>query len=158
MVRIFEPDAKISDAKLREIGRIIAHWSLLEHLVGSGIQKIAGLDKKSGRAITNRLNIRAKLDALALVADINNLAKRQRDQMNKLIEKIKNEQRHRNDVAHGLWGIDEGRWFLIRFKSPTQVKLGRSTRMTANELRRIANRIDTLTRAFNTWINNLDSN
>lgn len=77
--------------------------------------------------------------------------------MNRLIAKITGEQQHRNDVAHGLWGTDEGRWFLIRYKTPKQIKLGKATPTTANELRRIANRVETLTRMFENWLDQLDA-
>ena len=155
MVKIFETDANVSRAKFREIGRIITHWSLLEHLVGMAIAKTIRTDVKTGRAVTGRLSINPRLDALQLVADIDNMPRVKRERMNKLIVKIKYEQQFRNDVAHGLWGVNSNCWHLIRFKTPKQVKLGKATPMTANESKRIANRIETLTGRFETWLDSL---
>ena len=156
MAKVFETDARLSDAKFREIGKIIAHWSWLEFMVGEAIGEVGFIDKKIGRALTDRLSIYPMLDALQIVADVETMPRKDRDRMEGLIARIRNEYQHRNDVAHGLWGEWENRWYLVRFKSPKQIKLGKATRMTANELKRIANRVEKLALDFRSWKDSIE--
>ena len=51
MVTIYQTDLGLSDAKFREIGRIIAYWSLLEFLMGAAVGILEGVDRKAGREI-----------------------------------------------------------------------------------------------------------
>ena len=52
MVTIYQTDLGLSDAKFREIGRIVAYWSLLEFLMGAAVGILKGLDRKEGRRLT----------------------------------------------------------------------------------------------------------
>ncbi len=52
MATIYLTDMGLSDAKFREIGRIIAYWSLLEFLMGAAVGIMLGLDRKEGRRLT----------------------------------------------------------------------------------------------------------
>ena len=72
--------------------------------------------------------------------------------MNSLVDRIEKEQPRRNDVAHGIWAIHDNKWSLLRYKEPDKYKFAKDERMTARDLQRIANRIETLTSDFERWM------
>jgi hypothetical protein len=148
---VFDAKANLSDAKLRQIGRIVAHWSLLEYVMQLAIGRIVGTNIKTARILTDRAGTDGLLKKLALVAEVHSLPQAKVQRMQRLIKRIRREEKNRNDVAHGLWGKHRRQWYLIRFKSPKQLTLGKQRRITANELRRTADRIETLTNAFERW-------
>ena len=77
------------------------------------------------------------------------------DRMDALVTRIRKEHPHRNDVAHGIWGINDKKWSLLRFKKPNLVDFGKGERMTASDLKQIANRAATLTGDFERWLDTL---
>jgi hypothetical protein len=148
---IFDTNAKLSDAKFREIGRIVAHWSLLEYMMQLAIGRIIGTNLKTARILSYRAGTDRLVERLKLVAEVHGLPKRSMDRLVRLLARIEKLKPHRNDVAHGLWGPHQKRWYLIQFRSPKYIKIGKSKLMTANELRRTAARIEKLTNAFDRW-------
>ncbi len=155
MATIYQTDMGLSDAKFREIGRIIAYWSLLEFLMGAAVGFMKGVDRKEGRRLTLNERVKGLIKMLRKAARVRKLSKHQTDRMDSLIERIEKEQPHRNDVAHGIWGIHDYKWSLLRYKKPKMVKLGGARRMTARDLQQIANRIETLTSDFERWLDTL---
>ena len=149
---IYESGMGLSDTKFREIGRIIAHWSLLEMLMGLAIGNMLGLDRKEGRRRTLEESVYKLSDMLVEAGRECKLSKRETDRMNSLIARIKKEHPRRNDVAHGIWGIDDKKWSLLRFKRPHLVDVGKGEPMTDSDLKQIANRAATLTRDFQRWL------
>ena len=142
----------LSDAKFREIGRIIAHWSLLEMLIGLAIGNLLGLDRKEGRRRTLQNPVEQLTKMLRKAGHKRKLSNQQMDSMDVLIDLIDKEHPRRNEVAHGIWGIDNKKWSLIRFKRPDLVDFGRGERMTASDLQLIANRAATLTHDIERWL------
>ena len=155
MVTIYQTDLGLSDAKFREIGRIVAYWSLLEFLMGTAVGILKGLDRKEGRRLTLNKPVEAIVKLIMEAARESKLPKPLTAQMNSLLERIKKEHPRRNDVAHGVWGIHESKWSLLRYKKPDLVELGKGERMTARDLQQIANRAKTLTRDFERWLDTL---
>ncbi len=148
---VFDTNADVSNAKFREIGRIVAHWSLLEYMMQLAIGRFVGTNIKTARILTDRVGTEGLLKKLELVVEVHELPKTKARRLQRLIARIRDEQEHRNDVTHGLWGQDKKLWYLIRFKSTKLLKIGRHKRVSANELRRTADRIETLTRDFDRW-------
>jgi len=152
---VYETGMGLSDTKFREIGQIIAHWSLLEMLMGLAIGNMLGLDRKKGRRRTLEKSVYKLSDMLVDAGRKHELSKRETDRMNSLIARIKKEHPRRNDVAHGIWGMDNKEWSLLRFKKPHLVDVGKAERMTDNDLKQIANRAATLTRDFQRWLSTI---
>ncbi len=75
--------------------------------------------------------------------------------MESIIARIENEPPRRNDVAHGIWGIYDNKWSLLRYKKPDLVDYGKGAQMTAKDLQGIGNRVETLTRDFERWLGTL---
>jgi hypothetical protein len=148
---VFDTNAKLSNAKFREIGRSVAHWSLLEYQMQLAIGRIIGTNLKTARILNYRAGTERLMERLNLVAEVHGLPKPSIDRLVRLLARIEKLKSHRNDVAHGLWGQDKNLWYLIQFKSPKFIKAGKHKRITANELRRTADRIETLTNAFDRW-------
>jgi len=48
---VFDTNADLSNAKFREIGRIVAHWSLLEYMMQLAIGRIVGTNIKTARIL-----------------------------------------------------------------------------------------------------------
>ena len=152
---IYESDIGLSKAKFREIGRIIAHWSLLEMLMGFAIGNMMGVDRKKGRGLTLEQSVNQLSRMLLDAARECDLPEPKSGHLVSLVARIKKEHPRRNDVAHGIWGIAEKKWSLLRFKKPDLVDLGKGERMTARDLEKIANRAATLTRDFQRWLNTI---
>ena len=149
---IYESDMGLTKAKFREIGRIIAYWSLLEMLMGLAIGNMLGLARKEGRRRTLEKSVYKLTEMLVDASRKCKLSKPETDRMNLLIARIKKEHPRRNDVAHGIWGLDNKKWSLLRFKKPHLVDFGKGEPMTARDLQKIANRAATLTRDFQRWL------
>ena len=155
MVTIYQTDLGLSDAKFREIGRIIAYWSLLEFLMGAAVGILEGVDRKAGREMTLMRPVDVLINKLRTAATGRGLSKRLTERMNRLIARIECEHENRRSVAHGVWGIRDRKRSLLRYRKPDLVKLGHPRRLTTNDLRKIANRIETLTRDFERWLDAL---
>jgi hypothetical protein len=155
MATIYLTDMGLSDAKFREIGRIIAYWSLLEFLMGAAVGMMQGVDRKEGRRRTLYKGVSDLAKTLRKASRNCELTKRQTDCMESLINRIDNEAENRRAVAHGVWGIHDKKWSLLRFKKPDMVDLGQARQMTARDLQKTANRIATLTRDFERWLDTL---
>ena len=155
MATIYLTDMGLSDAKFREIGRIIAYWSLLEFLMGAAVGIMRGVDRKEGRRLTLNKRVGDLAKMLVKASRICKLSKQQSDRMDSLLNRIQNEAENRRAVAHGVWGIHGKKWSLLRFKKPDMVDLGQARQMTARDLQETANRIATLTRDFERWLDTL---
>jgi len=88
---IYESGMGLSDTKFREIGRIIAHWSLLEMLIGLAIGNMLGLDRKEGRRRTLEESVYQLTEMLVEAGHECKLSKPETDRMNSLIARIKKE-------------------------------------------------------------------
>jgi hypothetical protein len=155
MATIYLTDMGLSDAKFREIGRIIAYWSLLEFLMGAAVGIMRGVDRKEGRRLTLNKRVDDLTKMLVKASRVCKLSKQHSDRMDSLIDRIQNEAENRRAVAHGVWGIHGKKWSLLRFKKPDMVNLGQARQMTARDLQKTANRIATLTRDFERWLDTL---
>ena len=145
-------DMGLSRAKFREIGRIIAYWSLLEYLMGAAVGFLKCVGREEGRRLTLKKKVSDLVKMLRKSARVRKLSKHQTDRMESLIARIEKEQLRRNDVAHGIWAIHDNKWSLLRYKKPDKFKLAKDEPMTARDLQRIADRIETLTSNFERWM------
>ena len=155
MATIFLTDMGLSVAKFREIGRIIAYWSLLEFLMGAAVGIMQGVDRKEGRRLTLNKPVGEVVRMLVEGSQLCKLTKQQTDRMDSLIDRIQNEAENRRAVAHGVWGIHDKKLSLLRYKKPDMINLGQARQLTARDLQKTANRIATLTRNFEKWLDTL---
>ena len=123
--------------------------------MGIAVGNLKGLDRKAGRQLTLRYRVDDFLTELNKAAREAGLSRDQRDRMNALLDRIKDEHERRNDVAHGIWAVHGRRWSLLRYKPPEFVDFGDAKRMRARDLKPIANRVTTLTRDFEAWLDTL---
>ena len=91
MVTLFQTDLGLSEAKFREIGRIIAYWSLLEFLMGAAVGFLEGVDRKAGREMTLMRRVDVLINKLRTAATGRGLSKRLTERMNRLIARIESE-------------------------------------------------------------------
>ena len=152
MPKMHLTDMGLSRAKFREIGRIIAYWSLLEYLMGAAVGFLKGVDRNEGRRLTLDERVKKLIKMLRIAASSRKLSNLQTKRMNSLIDRIEKEQPRRNDVAHGIWAIHDNKWSLLRYKEPDKYKFAKDERMMARDLQRIANRIESLTSDFERWM------
>ena len=91
MATIYQTDMGLSNAKFREIGRIIAYWSLLEFLMGAAVGFLKGVDRKEGRRLTLDERVKGLIKLLRKAARVRKLSKHQTERMDSLIERIEKE-------------------------------------------------------------------
>ena len=96
---IYESDMGLSKAKFREIGRIIAHWSLLEMLMGLTIGIMFGIDRKEGMRLTLEQSVNQLSRMLVNAAHDCNLPEPESGRLDSLVARIKMEhpRRRAND-------------------------------------------------------------
>ncbi len=91
-----------SDAYLREIGRVVTQWSLMETMLDACIWQAGGLRNDLGRVICAQQQVNSKLDTLAAL-----LMQRKPvlgEQFAVVVDYVRNcLQGKRNTVAHGVW-------------------------------------------------------
>jgi hypothetical protein len=155
MAVIYETSLDLSEAKQRQIGRIIACWSLLEALMVIAIGNMRGLDRKKGRRYTAKFQYSGLVKQLKKSARKIDLPSTQREKMDRLIARMKIEREFRNDVAHGFWGKHHRKWALLRYDRRKKGRYFDDTPTTARDLESIANRAMTLTEDFEKWLDTL---
>jgi hypothetical protein len=149
------------DAHLREVGRIVMLFAVLEHGMASFIWSLLGLnsgappelDQRYGQIVTAGLSFRGLLtllDALfretltdittGSVTDPNLL-----DQWDQLQRRIANTEEQRNVITHSVWAAGDSSDTMTRIKSTVRVSKGlrhQFQQVSAADLHAVAVAID----------------
>jgi len=90
------------------LGHMTVAWSLLEFQLLSLFNAVSGMDRNRSRAIFYNLqSFRAKCDAIQAMAEMS-LPKQKRDQMDKLLKKVRKTANKRNKYIHNPWATLQG--------------------------------------------------
>ena len=100
MATIYQTDLGLSKAKFREIGRIIAYWSLLEFLMGAAVGILKGVDRKVGRDITLMRPVDVLITKMESAASEDALRNHRTVCMNRLIVRIQDQ--HENKLIRSI--------------------------------------------------------
>ncbi len=153
-------ELKLSDKHYLAIGKIMAHWSMLEWSVRRAIAITLGLSPKEGRAITAELMIGSLLTMLRLVADLKPAVDPElHAELEPLLERIEKLIGERNTIAHALWARDDaGQIHILRYKggkdSINRV-VGQAVPMDDAEIEAIQAKITALSFDLDVWVENL---
>jgi hypothetical protein len=145
-VKILTKCTAVSDEFLVEIGRITAHFALLERDLIELNHILLGLPENMARTITSELSFRS-LQQLAASLLRERLPTRH-EELGSILKKVAKCEEKRNWIVHSLWGsgaqTQEGAFTVIRTKYSAKQHKGLSfTRevLTAKDLRRISEEI-----------------
>ncbi|HXW19319.1 MAG TPA: hypothetical protein VEK35_02325 [Roseiarcus sp.] len=107
----FEEWRQFPEPYLTAIGRVVVNWCNLESVVDKAIGKLAGfnLDDPTGVIVTAHMTWPQKMDTLqALVGILNAQYPHLTPKFNIANPLVKQAQKGRNRIVHGLWGIEDG--------------------------------------------------
>ena len=144
--KILNKITAVSDDFLAEIGRITAHFALLERDMIELVHNLLGLKPRLARAITSELSFRG-LQQLAA-----SLLREQQpekvEQFEKILNRSSKAEEKRNSIQHSLWGSGQfrkdGTPLVIRTKFTAKQRKGLNfvrEEMSVQDLRKIAHEI-----------------
>ena len=136
----------MSDEFLVEIGRITAHFALLERDLIELTHKLLGIPENIARTITSELSFRGLQQLAASL--LKERLPAQSTAFEPILKKVSACEEKRNAVAHSLWGAGitkrDGQYIAIRTKYTSKQKKGLNfvrEEMSTQDLRKIANEI-----------------
>lgn len=145
-LKILSKHTAVSDEFLCEIGRITAHFALLERDLINLTHQLLGLPDGMARSITSELSFRGlqQLSASLLRERLPNEVA----VFEKILGRVSKAEEKRNAVAHSLWGAGwqntNGERTVIRTKFTAKQKKGLNLvreELTATDLKKIAYQI-----------------
>ena len=141
------------------IGKIMAHWSVMEWSVGRAVAEVLGISPKEGRAITAEMRGSEMLIVLRLLAIMRLTDSNRLEKLLKLITEIEGLVGDRNLISHGNWTRDEnGQLHLIKYKGGRR-HLGRisgkAIPMGETELNALSAKITKPCHALVNWVDDL---
>jgi hypothetical protein len=99
-----------TDHQYALIGRAVAEWTIIEHLINALLGRLVGVSTFPMRAITERLTGPGREEALSLLAEIHSVRYQHRilDEdgvaaLKRIDRRFRALKRVRNDVAHLIW-------------------------------------------------------
>jgi len=99
-----------TDHQYALIGRAVAEWTIIEHLINNLLGRLIGASAFPTRAITERLTGPGREEALSLLAEIHSIRYQHRilDEggvaaLKRIDRRFRTLKRVRNDVAHLIW-------------------------------------------------------
>jgi len=156
------------------IGQVVVEWSVLERETEELIRTLTDDDIQQARIVLNRMNVRTRMStATALVQSHilqDKLKPSHRTRLVKLSKKIDAVQTKRDMLAHGLWGVYNRDWHVLKLRQsrptpelrPTFENLSRAVlpqreRITRTKLRSICRQIASLAKTLEALCNHLQS-
>ena len=142
-IAILSKQTALSTDFLAEIGRITAHFALLERDLMDLTHRLLRLPEKSARAVTSELSFRAMQNlAASLVKELHPNSAESFKEILKLVGKCEEK---RNQISHSLWGAglnkigDEKAVIRTKYSAKQQRGLVlQREEMTLNDLQLIA--------------------
>lgn len=155
MVDVYHVDLDLSDIQFKAIGKITAHWSLIEWTLTRIIAGILGVGVKEGRVLAIQMSALEKARVTRLLSElrIHNVAIK--NELEAFLKRIDSARPERNNFAHGLWAkSDQGKYYLIKLSGGTdeinRIKLN-PIPMSDGEISAIQMRIERLSVELAIW-------
>ena len=103
------------------IGQIVVEWSVLERELEELIQMLLNTDIGFSRIMTNRMIARNRIDAAFSLIEWyvyhGRIKASYLEEFQRLGNRITNETQSKRDmVAHGLWALKAGNWWVLRLR------------------------------------------
>jgi hypothetical protein len=93
----------LTEKQLASLGRIAVQSAYLEETIDRMLQALTKLDRKQMRILQPRGMFQTKLDILKSLWDLKLRTKIHKDQLNKIVEDIRNANSDRVKAIHGIW-------------------------------------------------------
>ena len=155
----FMSEILLPDNHYMAIGKIMAHWSMMEWHIGVAIAEILDLDRKEGRALMANAPASATLPSLRLLAIMRVLDSDKLEELLALINDAENLIGDRNLIAHALWARDaDSKLHILKYKGGKKHEkrvLGEPIPMEDGEIEDIRDRIMMTCLGFMNWVEDL---
>ena len=125
------------------IGGVALNWTHLENFLQSVLWRIAGMDQRVGRCITQHMPFRSLCDAIITIANETDRFKHLAPELKMLMSQCDALRIKRNDTVHALWamfigssdaeaqvlnaGVGEVTGMLIKARGSLNIKINRTT-------------------------------
>lgn len=145
-VKVLSKSTAVADEFLVEIGRITAHFALLERDLIELTHKLMSIPENMARTVTAELSFRGLQQLAASLLKERLPAQSQAFEV--ILKRVSKCEEKRNAVAHSLWGAGlvkrDGHYTVVRTKFSAKQKKGLNfvrQEMTSQDLRAIAEEI-----------------
>jgi len=136
----------VPDEFLAEIGRVTAHFALLEYDLIELTHQLLWLPEKMARSITSELSFRGLQQLAASL--LRERFPSEVEKFESVLTKVSKAEERRNTVSHSLWGSGgkrkDGEHVIVRTKFTAKQKSGLKLvrqELTASDLREVAYQI-----------------
>jgi len=145
-IKIILKHTAVPDNFLAEIGRVTAHFALLEYDLIELTHQLLGLSRNMARAITSELSFRGLQQLAASL--LRERFPSEVEKFESVLAKVSKAEERRNTVSHSLWGdggkSKDGERVIVRTKYTAKQKNGLKfvrQELTASDLRGVAYQI-----------------
>ncbi len=138
------------------IGQTIMRFSYLEWLTGRAVGQVLHLSPAEGRIITERMQIRGKLETLALVAIEHGWPPEALSEFADVRAAIESAQEGRNDLAHCIYATDDSHApYTVKYRGGKGDKNrleGQAVDLTPDRLKNISEDVEHAVALLDAWV------